>query len=225
MTPIDEKFGFSSDPMSSSPPPSSPCASDTDDVFTPLKTPRPTAHSTQLASRPSQPRLFSGINESSNPANPTSAFYQHPTTRYSLQQAPPDFDLEAGLAPPPALTPPPQKEAEFTLSSYSSRTHLTTSSRNASVSELDITTKTSATDSAIWPSKQELEKNAREVKRQEARKKWNFIGAMDKRQRIAAQVLIALLVVAAAVGLGVGISRAVRGGVYGKGGPQSSIST
>jgi len=48
---------------------------------------------------------------------------------------------------------------------------------------------------------------------------------MDKRQRIAAQVLIALLVVAAAVGLGVGISRAVRGGVYGKGGPQSSIST
>jgi len=63
------------------------------------------------------------------------------------------------------------------------------------------------------------------VKRQEARKKWNFIGAMDKRQRIAAQVLIALLVVAAAVGLGVGISRAVRGGVYGKGGPQSEISS
>jgi hypothetical protein len=213
---------YDSDPMSSSPPPSSPLGSEKDiDVFGPLSPPPAAAHSTPIRPKKTNQRLYSGIDESSNPANPVSAFYEHPQTRLSLQQAPPPqaygLDLEKGLSVP-------AKEPEHHLSSYSSRTQLTASSRNASITEIDTNSKSLATlDSAVWPSKKELEVKAREEKRMECRKKWNFYGTLNKKQKLYVQILVGLVVVAAAVGVGVGISRAVGGGVYKQDGQTSAI--
>jgi len=224
MVAIAEKYAYA-DALSSSPPPSSPAASDKD-LFGPMSSPPRASHSTPSKSRPNQERLYSGIQESSNPHNPTSAFYEHPRTRLSLQQANPsqrlDLDLEAGLIPAVSEKEPKTQ----VLSSYSSRSHLTGSSRSPSLAEIDtknLSKTTSPSDLQIWPTKQELEQRERAAKKVECRRKWNFIGALPKKQKLYAKLFIGVVVIAAAIGIGVGISRAVHGGVYTKDGGQQSI--
>lgn len=112
------------------------------------------------------------------------------------------------------------------LSSYSSRSHLTASSRSPSLAEIDtknLSKTTSPSDLQIWPTKQELEQRERAAKKVECRRKWNFIGALPKKQKLYAKLFIGVVVIAAAIGIGVGISRAVHGGVYTKDGGQQSI--
>ena len=68
-----------------------------------------------------------------------------------------------------------------------------------------------------------MEQRERVAKKVECRRKWNFIGALPKKQKLYAKLFIGVIVVAAAIGIGVGISRAVHGGVYTKDGGQKGI--
>jgi hypothetical protein len=66
-------------------------------------------------------------------------------------------------------------------------------------------------DCSVWPGKRTLLERRRQCKK---RSRCNPMRALTKRQKLCMKILIALLVVAAAVGIGVGISRAVGGGVW-----------
>ncbi|TKX25169.1 hypothetical protein C1H76_2399 [Elsinoe australis] len=70
----------------------------------------------------------------------------------------------------------------------------------------------------MWPSRQTLKSKARQEKCERRRKncfglskRW---GEMPKQKRLIAKILIALVVIAFAVGIAIGISRAVGGGVW-----------
>jgi len=69
------------------------------------------------------------------------------------------------------------------------------------------------THDTVWPSREDLEKQAKANKRAR-RKAWNCLGGLPKKQRLCIKILIALVLIAAAVGIGVGISRAVGGTTY-----------
>lgn len=73
----------------------------------------------------------------------------------------------------------------------------------------------------MWPHPATVKKQHKQQKTLK-RSKWNCWGRtthkMSKKQKILLQVLIALFVIGAAVGIGVGVSKAVGGGVWaGKG--------
>ncbi|KAK4971126.1 hypothetical protein LTR28_013796 [Elasticomyces elasticus] len=141
------------------------------------------------------------------PPNPHSPFYAHPCTRTSLEQlrnaskthldiyetaATPDLEAGGGTYTPFA----------------SSTTDLPPHYSNGGA----------AKECAVWPSKQTLKQQQlleRRRRRPCARCYCcGFMQGWSKKQRLLFQLLIALFVVAAAVGLGVGISRAVGGGVW-----------
>lgn len=64
----------------------------------------------------------------------------------------------------------------------------------------------------MWPSRQAVMDQRKTYKR--TRGHCNLFKNLNSKQRMWAKIIIALVVVAAAVGLGVGISRAVGGGVW-----------
>jgi len=63
----------------------------------------------------------------------------------------------------------------------------------------------------MWPSRATLKAKKRQEKNA---KSWNPLCRLGKKQKLAAQIVIALVIVGAAVGIGVGVSRAVGGGVW-----------
>lgn len=82
----------------------------------------------------------------------------------------------------------------------------------------------------VWPSKETLKEKAKTEKarrREAAGGCWAPVarswGRMDKRQRLWFKILVALLIAGMAVGLGVGISRAVGGGVWSSSGQTVAI--
>ncbi|KAF2644262.1 hypothetical protein P280DRAFT_228402 [Massarina eburnea CBS 473.64] len=128
--------------------------------------------------------------------NPYSAFYKHPSARRSLDaSAPPskthldvtvyEHDLEAGSVP---------------LSTATTQTQNQKPSVDGRVKEC-----------TMWPSRQTIMEKKKMSKRA---KGCNLFRNLNSKQRLWAKILIAALVVAAAVGLGVGITRAVGGGVW-----------
>jgi hypothetical protein len=73
---------------------------------------------------------------------------------------------------------------------------------------------------SMWPSRDALKAKALEEKK---KKSWNPLCRLNKRQKLAAQILIALVIIGAAVGIGVGVSRAVGGGVWSGNGQSKQI--
>jgi len=75
-----------------------------------------------------------------------------------------------------------------------------------------------AKECSMWPSRQTLKEKAKQEK--SFRRKGNCFGlsarwgSLSKKQRLWTKILIALLVVAFAIGVGIGISKAVGGGVW-----------
>lgn len=70
-------------------------------------------------------------------------------------------------------------------------------------------------DRSVWPGQREMKLKKKAMRR--AKGKYMLCGCMaklDKKTRMWVKVLIALIVVGAAVGVGLGISRAVGGGVW-----------
>ncbi|KAF1914977.1 hypothetical protein BDU57DRAFT_309644 [Ampelomyces quisqualis] len=126
--------------------------------------------------------------------NPYSAFYNHPDARRSL---------DASSAPQSKThldvrTVERDLEAGTPLSAAT--THQPTRSVDGRVKEC-----------TMWPSKQAVMDRRKTYKRTRG---CNLFKVLTNKQRLWAKIVIALVVVAAAVGLGVGISRAVGGGVW-----------
>jgi hypothetical protein len=66
-------------------------------------------------------------------------------------------------------------------------------------------------DCTMWPSRATLKQRAIQEK---TAKSWNPLCRLTKKQKFAAHIVIALVIIGAAVGIGVGVSRAVGGGVW-----------
>ncbi|KAF2842641.1 hypothetical protein M501DRAFT_993383 [Patellaria atrata CBS 101060] len=134
------------------------------------------------------------IDSKSSSKNPFSAFYAHGDARRSLDESRNpskshlDVDVEAASAPISAVS-----------------TQVPKASVDGRVKEC-----------TVWPSKAALEEKER--RRKKERMWWDPMRNLNKRQKLWVKILIALFIVAAAVGIGIGISRAVGGGVWaGKG--------
>jgi hypothetical protein len=140
-------------------------------------------------------------------SNPYSAFYKHPDARRSLDNvsAPQskthleintfEHDLEAGVPLSAATT---QQLGKVSV--------------DGRVKEVK--------DCTMWPSRQAVLDKRRDHKR---KKGCSFFQGLTSKQRLWAKIIIALFVVGAAVGLGVGISRAVGGGVWAGNGKSKEI--
>lgn len=140
-------------------------------------------------------------------SNPYSAFYKHPEARRSIDNvsAPQskthleintfERDLEAGIPLSAATTQ-----------------QLPKVSVDGRVREVK--------DCTMWPSRQAVLEKRKDHKR---KKGCNLFKGLTSKQRLWAKIIIALLVVGAAVGLGVGISRAVGGGVWAGDGKSKEI--
>jgi hypothetical protein len=136
-----------------------------------------------------------------DPMNPYSAFYKHPDARRSM---------DASSAP-------------------QSKTHLNVTERDLEAG-LPLSTATtqqqkSSVDGRVkectmWPSRQAVLDQRKTTKRTRGCK---LFKNLTTKQRLWVKIIIALILVAAAVGLGVGISRAVGGGVWAGNGQNKEI--
>ncbi|OCK80414.1 hypothetical protein K432DRAFT_43914 [Lepidopterella palustris CBS 459.81] len=136
-----------------------------------------------------------------DPSNPFSAFYKHPDARRSMDAETPSkphldvyqHDLESGVAMSATTTVSPPK----------------------------VSVDGRVKECTMWPSKQTMMERAKARKRE--RGGLNPMRNLSKKQKLWAKIFIALFIVAAAVGLGVGISRAVGGGVWAGNGKSKPI--
>ena len=127
-------------------------------------------------------------------SNPYSAFYKHPTARRSMDAA----SAPQSKTHLDVVTLERDMEAGLPLSTAT--TQQPKSSVDGRVKEC-----------TMWPSRQAVIDQRKTYKRTRG---CNLFKNLTNKQRLWAKIIIALIVVAAAVGLGVGISRAVGGGVW-----------
>ncbi|KAF1953986.1 hypothetical protein CC80DRAFT_568491 [Byssothecium circinans] len=133
-------------------------------------------------------------------SNPYSAFYKHPPARRSLD-------------------------------ALQSKTHLHVSERDLEAASVPLSAATTQNpkvsvdgrvkECTMWPSRQTILEKKKMSQRQ---KGCNLFRSLNSKQRLWAKILIAALVVAAAVGLGIGISKAVGGGVWKSKGQHQGIA-
>lgn len=131
-----------------------------------------------------------------DPSNPYSAFYKHPEalreTRPSINDSIPPAKTHLGVTEH-------DLEGGVPLS--------TASTQQQSKVSVDGRVK----ECTMWPTRQAVLEKRKSYKRKRG---CAFFHRLTNKQRLWAKIVIALLVIAAAVGLGVGISRAVGGGVW-----------
>lgn len=124
--------------------------------------------------------------------HPFSAFYSHPTTRTSLEQA--------------------RSQSKIHLAVY--QHDLESGSR---ITQTEILPESPAhhhkEDDKVWPCAEQLRKKQEEARLRKSRGCSPF-RRLSKRQKIVVHIIIALFLIGAITGLGVGISKAVGGGVF-----------
>ncbi|KAJ9630997.1 hypothetical protein H2203_001525 [Taxawa tesnikishii (nom. ined.)] len=166
-----------------------------------------------------------------HPPNPFSSSPNSAPERCSLEKLEPvtknhldvfETDLESGRATPVSASPSPLASGLDLPTPYQIHSNFGSGYRLSS----DARTR----DCTMWPTKETLRENARkeEMKRRATRAcglgrvsdAWH---GMDRKTRLWIKILLALFVVALAVGLGIGISKAVGGGVWAGSGHQSTI--
>lgn len=128
--------------------------------------------------------------------NPFSAFYKHPDAsreRQSQEETPQGTKshLDVGIS---------ERDLEAGLPLSAATTQQPKVSVDGRVKEC-----------TMWPSRQAV---LEQKKRNQRKRGCNLFRNLNSKQRLWAKIFIALFIVAAAVGLGVGISRAVGGGVW-----------
>ncbi|KAF2832102.1 hypothetical protein CC86DRAFT_312902 [Ophiobolus disseminans] len=127
-------------------------------------------------------------------SNPYSAFYKHPEARRSMDAA-----------------SAPQSKTHLDVVTFERDVEaglpLSTATTQQPKSSVDGRVK----ECTMWPSRQAVIDQRKTYKRTRG---CNLFKNLTSKQRLWAKIIIALVVVAAAVGLGVGISRAVGGGVW-----------
>ena len=137
-----------------------------------------------LASTADQPRTPTEEYDPTS-SHPFSAFYSHPTTRTSLEQH--------------------QSESKVNIKIYEQ--DLEVGSRIVASSDIPRTKK----DCTVWPGRHQLlEKRMKMEKNREC----NPMRNLSKKQKLWIKILIAMVIVGAAVGLGIGISKATGSGVF-----------
>ena len=132
--------------------------------------------------------------------HPFSAFYSHPTTRTSFEQ------LKSASTGNVAI-----KVYEADLES-GSRT------RFSSEPPISIATK----ECSVWPARHQL------VQKSIALKQSRGCGPfrkLSKNQRLLVKILIALFIIGAATGIGIGVSKTVNAGVYKNNNQQTQIGS
>jgi dihydrodipicolinate synthase/N-acetylneuraminate lyase len=131
-------------------------------------------------------------------SNPYSAFYKHPDARRS-------FDSASA----------PQSKTHLEISTYERDLEAGVPLSAATTQQLPKVSVDGRVkevkECTMWPSRQAVLDKRRDHKR---KKGCNLFQGLTTKQRLWIKIIIALLVVGAAVGLGVGISRAVGGGVW-----------
>lgn len=187
------------------------------------------AYEKQLSERPSEREPYS-----ERETSPFSAFYSHPTTKYSLEAnrsasvskqnlsataLPYDSDLEAGFT----STDTPRLGQLNHTNTFASNKDQRVSDRFSK-----LPTTQSKDNCPVWPGRRaQLQKHSalKASHRHRHRGCWGRWWAehdplrnLDKRTRVWVKVLIVLVVLGVAVGVGIGISKAVGGGVWNGGG-------
>jgi hypothetical protein len=125
-------------------------------------------------------------------SNPYSAFYKHPAARRSLDASAPQ-----------------------------SKTHLDVMERDLEASSVPLSAATTQNpkvsvdgrvkECTMWPSKQAITERKKMSKRARG---CHMFRNLNSKQRLWAKILIAAIVVSCAVAVGVGVSRAVGGGIW-----------
>lgn len=139
-----------------------------------------------------------------DPSNPYSAFYVHSDARRSLDATASQSKLHLDVRINDLET---ASSAGVPLSV-------------ASTQQPKLSVDGRVKECTMWPSRQAVLDKRKSYQRKRGAA---FFRNLTNKQRIWAKVIIALLVVAAAVGLGVGISRAVGGGVWAGQGKSTNI--
>ncbi|SLM36236.1 hypothetical protein LPUS_00567 [Lasallia pustulata] len=126
--------------------------------------------------------------------HPFSAFYLHPTTRTSFEQL---------------------KSA--------SKTHIavyTHDLESGILARASSEPPRSTKECTVWPGRRQLEEKSLLMKKSRGCSPWRDL---SKKQKLWARIFIALIIIGAAVGIGVGISKAVGGGVWKSSNSQTPI--
>lgn len=118
-------------------------------------------------------------------SHPFSAFYSHPTTRTSLEQHLSESKVHIKVI---------EQDLEAASPHFSS-----------------LETSRNHKECAVWPCTKQMKKKSLMVQRN---KGCSPLRGLPKTQRLWVKILIALVVIGAAVGIGIGISKAVGGGVW-----------
>lgn len=157
-----------------------------------LPLPKPSTDTLTLCSTitPSEPQPSKTEDYDPTSNNPFSAFYLHPTTRTSFEQARSESKLHLALY-------------AHDLESGSRITH---ASQSDPVPEVP-----SRVDDKMWPCSKQREKTLLEKQRREGCTPFR---RLTKKQKFWVQAVIAVVIVGAITGLGVGITKAVGGGVF-----------
>ncbi|MCJ1482944.1 hypothetical protein MMC06_003110 [Schaereria dolodes] len=133
----------------------------------------------------------------STSTHPYSAFYSHPTTRTSFEQQ--------------------KSESRVNIQIYEQ--DLEAGSRILPSLDVSRSTTNKEKECTVWPGRHQIIQKEMASKRRGGGP-WS---RLSKKQRILAHILIALIIVGGAVGIGVGISKAVGGGVWKSINSQSQI--
>lgn len=126
--------------------------------------------------------------------HPFSAFYSHPTTRTSFEQH--------------------RSESKTQIQVYEQ--DLEAGSQNFSSSDIPRPTK----ECTVGTGKRQ---GAKSNLCMQQKKRWSPLRNLNKKQKLIVKILIGLLVLGAAVGIGIGISRAVGAGVWKNNNSQTQI--
>lgn len=126
--------------------------------------------------------------------HPFSAFYCHPTTRTSFEQL--------------------KSESNVRIQVYDA-------DLEAGHSRKSLDPSRKSKECSVKAGRNALKKKGNLLMRD--RNRWNPMRKLNKRQKLWAKIFIALLIIGAAVGIGIGISKAVGGGVWKSANEQAPI--
>jgi hypothetical protein len=122
--------------------------------------------------------------------SPFSPFYSHPTTRRSLEAQ--------------------KSESKQSINVYESDLEAGLSDSKTNVLHTRTTSR-SAKDCTVWPGQRALREQKRAARQQNG---CNPMRNLSKKTRIWVKIVFGLLIIGLAVGIGVGISKAVGGSVW-----------
>lgn len=114
----------------------------------------------------------------------------------------------------------PTTRTSFEQHKSESKVHIRTQEQDLEAASSTFPSSEVTRDSEVWPCKQQLKKRALIMKRSRG---CSPLSGLTQTQRIWVKLLIALVVIGAAVGIGIGISKAVGAGVWQNNNSQKKI--